>query len=64
MYKPPVPGRKIDSFIKAGVGVGIIIGGLELLDWATSRFIPMLMTPIMIYDINTQNTYQNKTLKL
>ncbi|WP_198408892.1 colicin E3/pyocin S6 family cytotoxin [Chryseobacterium sp. ERMR1:04] len=62
VYKDPVPGRKTEPIMKVGVGVGIIYGGLKLLDWAASRVTPFLMTPIM--QMNQQSTYQNQKIEL
>ncbi|WP_222933882.1 colicin E3/pyocin S6 family cytotoxin [Amniculibacterium sp. G2-70] len=61
IYKPPVPGRRIDPIIKVGVGAGIIYGGLKILDWAASRLTPMFMTPIMMYQVNPTYQYQQET---
>lgn len=59
MYKPPT-GRTIDPIIiTVGVGVGIIYGGLKLLDMAASRLMPFLMvTPLMMPQTPTQQIPQ------
>ncbi len=60
IYKSPVPGRKIDTFMKVGVGTTIIVGGLKLLDWAASRLTPVFMTPLMMYQVKPFSQQQQE----
>ncbi|WP_294274668.1 colicin E3/pyocin S6 family cytotoxin [uncultured Chryseobacterium sp.] len=64
MYKPPVKGRTIDPIIKTGIGVTILVGGLKLIDLATKRLTPFLMTPIMQMQMDNVQSPKNQRIIL
>ncbi|TYR37429.1 endonuclease [Sphingobacterium phlebotomi] len=58
MYKPPVPGRRIDPIVSVGVGVGasLMYGTYRLLNTTFSRFTPFIMN----ITIMSAEPYQNQ----
>lgn len=53
MYKPPVPGRKIDPIVSVGVGASLMYGTYRLLNTTFSRFTPFIMN----INLMTLDTY-------